>query len=191
MLGFGFVDFVVDTHFDARGRLGRLVPVLNQLNATLGVGIDEYAALYYKDGMGTVYGRNGVFVADLSDTVKVKSQYFQIKKVKLHYLSQGDSFNFKNKKMMANKPAISPSMSGFSDSSDIFSKYECTRLLTRLINQHGNENLGKTKIGESYPKAAPVFDLLFYKNSETKGYKSGNTYSAESISVDFSAEIRF
>jgi cyanophycinase len=39
--GFGFVDFAVDTHFDRRGRLGRLIPVLSQLNASVGVGIDE------------------------------------------------------------------------------------------------------------------------------------------------------
>lgn len=38
--GFALVDFIVDTHFDARGRLGRLVPALTQLNSTMGVGID-------------------------------------------------------------------------------------------------------------------------------------------------------
>lgn len=38
--GFGFVDFLVDTHFNRRGRLGRMIPALSQLNQTLGVGID-------------------------------------------------------------------------------------------------------------------------------------------------------
>lgn len=37
---FGFVDFAVDTHFDERGRLGRLVPAMKQTKTTLGVGID-------------------------------------------------------------------------------------------------------------------------------------------------------
>jgi cyanophycinase len=38
--GFGFVDFQVDTHFDRRGRLGRLIPAMTQLNQTIGIGID-------------------------------------------------------------------------------------------------------------------------------------------------------
>ena len=137
--GFGFVDFQIDTHFDRRGRLGRLVPVLSQLNATLGVGIDEYACLYYKDGEGTVFGRNGVFIADTSSSLKVKSNYFHLKNVKVHYLTAGDSFNFYTKRMTTPKPPISvPSLSGFSDSNNILSQYECTRLLTRLVDQRGS-----------------------------------------------------
>lgn len=174
MQGFGFIDFQVDTHFDRRGRLGRLIPTLTQLNQTIGVGIDEYACLYYKDGVGTVYGRNGAFVADVTGVSKLKSSYFQIRNAKVHYLTAGDSFNFQTKKMTTSKPAISaPSLNGFADSPSILSKYECTRLVTRLVDQHGSENLGKTVIpaGEDYPRNTPTFDLLFYKNADTKGYK--------------------
>jgi cyanophycinase len=39
--GFGFVDtFQTDTHFDRRGRLGRLVPALSELKQAVGTGID-------------------------------------------------------------------------------------------------------------------------------------------------------
>lgn len=64
--GFGFVNFAVDTHFDARGRLGRIIPGLAQLNAKVGVGIDEGGCIYYKDGIGTVYGKENVFIVDPS-----------------------------------------------------------------------------------------------------------------------------
>jgi cyanophycinase-like exopeptidase len=48
MQGFGFIDtFQIDTHFDQRGRLGRLVPVLSDIRTSIGVGIDEFATLYY------------------------------------------------------------------------------------------------------------------------------------------------
>lgn len=40
MPAFGFVNFTVDTHFNARGRLGRLAPVLTDLKKSLGIGID-------------------------------------------------------------------------------------------------------------------------------------------------------
>jgi len=40
MRSFGFIDFAVDTHFEARGRIGRLPPVMHELRTTLGIGID-------------------------------------------------------------------------------------------------------------------------------------------------------
>jgi cyanophycinase-like exopeptidase len=40
MQAFGFVDFVVDTHFEARGRLGRLPAALVDLKVSLGIGVD-------------------------------------------------------------------------------------------------------------------------------------------------------
>jgi cyanophycinase-like exopeptidase len=40
MTSFGFVDFLTDTHFNARGRFGRIVPVLIDLNMKFGIGID-------------------------------------------------------------------------------------------------------------------------------------------------------
>jgi len=42
-----------------------------------------------------VYGNNGVFIADVSSALIFSDSYFKIKNVKLHYLSEGDSFNFK------------------------------------------------------------------------------------------------
>ena len=79
--------------------------------------------------MGTVYGRNGAFVADITGVSKLKSSYFQIKNAKLHYLTAGDSFDFKTKKMSTKKAAISaPSQNGFADSDNILAKYECTVL---------------------------------------------------------------
>ena len=192
MQGFGFVDFPIDTHFDVRGRLGRLVPAMTSLNVTLGVGIDEYTCLYYNDGVSTVYGRNGVFIVDTTFSLKTQSDYFHLKNIKLHYLSAGDSFNFKTKKLSTSKKAISPSISGFSDSNDILSSYECTRLMTRLVDQFGFENLGRTRIptDSTYPSSTPVFNILFYKDQETAGYKNGNSYTIENIKMDFSAESR-
>ena len=143
--------------------------------------------------MGTVYGRNGAFVADITGVSKLKSSYFQIKNAKLHYLTAGDSFDFKTKKMSTKKAAISaPSQNGFADSDNILAKYECTRLVARLVDQRGSENLGRTVVpaGEDYPQGTPTFDLLFYKNAQTKGYKSGGAISAENVSVDYSAEVR-
>ena len=71
MLGFRLFDFLVDTNFDQKGRIARLVPSLIELNTQVGAGIDEGACLSYKDGVGTVYGKNAVFIADISSALKV------------------------------------------------------------------------------------------------------------------------
>jgi len=123
MQGLGFVDFAIDTHFDARGRLGRLVPAMTQMSTKLGVGIDEYACLYYKDGVASVMGRNGVFIVDTTYSLTTQSEYFHLKNVKMNYLTAGDSYNFKTKKLSTSKKVISPSISGFSDSNNILSDY--------------------------------------------------------------------
>ncbi len=124
MPGFGFVDFQIDTHFDQRGRLARLIPAMSDIGTPIGVGIDEFTCLYYKDGTGYVFGTKGVFVADISTATKTKSPYFSMKSVRVNYLTQGDSFDFKNKKITTTKtPITSYQYSGFLDSNNIISAY--------------------------------------------------------------------
>lgn len=40
MPGFNFVPFLVDTHVNARGRLGRIVPAMIQTKFDFGVGVE-------------------------------------------------------------------------------------------------------------------------------------------------------
>ena len=47
MKAFNWINWHVDTHFNARGRLGRLPPILVETNQSLGVGIDEKTAFFY------------------------------------------------------------------------------------------------------------------------------------------------
>lgn len=64
--GFGFVKMLIDTHFDARGRLGRLIPGMIHTKKSMGLGIDESTCLYFNNGMSQVFGKGGVFIADIS-----------------------------------------------------------------------------------------------------------------------------
>lgn len=70
MPGFNMVPFLSDTHFDNRGRLGRIIPALIQLKMDLGVGVDESTAFFYDNGKGTAYGKNGVFITDITKAIK-------------------------------------------------------------------------------------------------------------------------
>lgn len=68
--GLGFLrDVTIDTHFDRGGRVHRLMAVLAQNPATLGVGVDEDTALdVAPDGKFTVHGRGVVMVFDARAT---------------------------------------------------------------------------------------------------------------------------
>ena len=64
--GMGFVDGVLlDQHFLARGRIGRLlVAVLAEPGADVGIGVDENTALVVEDGRGRVVGASGAVIVD-------------------------------------------------------------------------------------------------------------------------------
>ena len=64
--GMGFVDGVLlDQHFLARGRVGRLlVAVLAEPGVDAGIGVDENTALVVEGGRGRVVGASGAVIVD-------------------------------------------------------------------------------------------------------------------------------
>lgn len=82
-------------------------------------------------------------------------------------MTEGDTFDFKLRIPHTSKPAINPTESGFEDSANILSSYECTRLIMHLMNQKGVFNEGRTKTpeDEDYPSSTPPFSLSFYKSA--------------------------
>jgi len=46
-----------------------LPAALVDLKVSLGFGVDEKTAFYYNNGVGTVYGNNGVSICDLSNAI--------------------------------------------------------------------------------------------------------------------------
>lgn len=85
---------LLDTHFDVRGRLGRIVPGLVQTKYDVGLGLDEPACLYYDNGIGKVFGKGGAFIVDITKANRNQKQYFTINNVMVNYLTVGDTYNF-------------------------------------------------------------------------------------------------
>lgn len=190
MPGFGFApsNMLVDTHFDARGRLARLIPALYATAKNIGVGVDENTAFFIVDGEASVYGEHGVFIADNSQATRADdSNSFGVKNIKVNYLTSGDKYNLVSKVVTSNKSKItSPYYSGYKDSSDITKAYETTSLITRLVDQTGSDNIGKTATPSDYPKSTTAFRLTFAKDSKTQGYYSSSTkqYTVANAIVD-------
>jgi len=106
--GMGLVrDVVIDQHFAQRGRLGRLVSVVAQQPAMLGVGIDEdTAVLINRKGMMQVVGSQTVTIVDGS-----KCEYTNVSETKpdqplaltgilVHILPKGYGYDLQDRKAL-------------------------------------------------------------------------------------------
>ena len=191
--GFGSLPFLLDTHFDVRGRLGRLVPGQIQTKSDLAIGLDEPACIYYDNGVGKVYGRKGVFITDTSKAIKGQKQYFSIDNVSVSYLTSGDTFYFSNRTIVPSQQKHKITQLQYKnhlDSNDILSSYECTTLLTHLVDQTPAFNTGRTKTPKGFPTQTPIFKLTFSKGPLTFGYYSTTEklYTVDKVVLTFTYE---
>ena len=106
--GFGFVENVVfDTHFNARGRIGRLVQIINMNPACIGVGIGEDSGVLLKgDGVLEVIGLGTVVIIDGSDIAHSNVMNIEpggpiaVENVRIHSLVNGYGYHFKERKFL-------------------------------------------------------------------------------------------
>ena len=106
--GFGFVKGIIfDTHFMARGRIGRLVQIVTTNPTCIGVGIGEDSGVVLKgDGTLEVIGTGQVIIVDGSDIAH--SNILDIKpggaiaveNVRLHSLVSGYGYNLKESRFL-------------------------------------------------------------------------------------------
>lgn len=183
--GFDFVTAgIMDSHFDARGRLGRLVVRMRDTNNHFGFGPDENTAMMFYQGVVTVLGQRGGFIIDGSDAIYGEDELFSVEGLKVHYLTSGDTYHFKTKKVTSNKRLITtPVFESYYDSSNIFGPYETTKVMTQLIGSRYSIAYGDTS--ESNPK----FTLKFTKEPRTKGYYNGSDFTIDSLRLDIVANL--
>jgi cyanophycinase len=180
MTGFHFIDAAVDTHFDARGRIGRLFVAQRDLGHAFGVGVDENTAFYVNGSLGRVYGQRGVFIADAGDTSYGNGRYFSASNLRLSYLTSGDTYHFGNRSVYSAKASITrPRYKQIRDSSDIFGPYETTTTLTRVVDTQNVSVL----YGDSYDRN-PTFTLRFSQTDRTRGYVINGQYTVDQARVD-------
>jgi cyanophycinase len=98
--GFGLLPgVIIDQHFAARGRMGRLLAAVAQNPASLGLGIDEDTAVVVERSRFRVVGRGGVYVFDaakatFSNVAEADpDETLSVHDVTLHALRAGDRFD--------------------------------------------------------------------------------------------------
>jgi cyanophycinase len=100
-MGFGLMqNVIIDTHFDARGRFGRLAQAIATQPGQLGIGLDEDTAIIVEKGvLLKTIGSSSVVIIDGSN---VKHNYIadlksgmpiSVADLKVHILSNSDTYN--------------------------------------------------------------------------------------------------
>jgi len=103
--GFGFVENIVfDTHFMARGRIGRLIQIVTTNPSCFGVGIGEDSGVVFKgDGTIEVIGTGQVIIVDGRDIIHSNIMVIEpgksiaVENVRIHSLVNGYGYNFKKR----------------------------------------------------------------------------------------------
>ena len=138
--------YLLDSHFDARGRLGRLLVALrDQVDGVeVGIGADESTGIHIQEVngemIGTIVGLRGVYFVDASNAVYSKPANdaqpsdFSVNGVIINYLTAGDQYNFDTReiKLASNKTRVIELNDIEYASSNIFREYATTKTLLEL-----------------------------------------------------------
>ncbi|MFC4777115.1 cyanophycinase [Paenibacillus sp. GCM10023252] len=184
-LGFAREGFIYDTHFDARGRLGRLLVGLRDTGARAGIGLDEGTGLLIRGSTGTVVGHNGVFVIEsegASYGPRGSGETFRAEGVRISYLTSGDQIDLDTFAITPAEhklPVVTRADQESFDSMDLFSrgelKYQTTAVILSLMHSAADSvQAGVHKHGISY---GPDYVVTFRKDAQTLGFESGEGYT--------------
>lgn len=110
--GFGFVAKIIfDTHFVARGRIGRLVQIVTTNPTCIGVGIGEDSGVILKgDGTIETIGTGQVIIVDGSDIAHSNiidiepGEPIAVENIRIHSLVNGYGYDFSNRRFLPLKP---------------------------------------------------------------------------------------
>lgn len=160
------MKILMDSHFDARSRLGRMLVAIRDNNIDVGIGCDEGTGISITKGLGTVYGPNAVFIVDArsAEFSSAKDDNFTVKNIKINYLTQGDQYNFATGLVMPRNKHLAEVIESDWSSDDIFNYdgYNTTRaIVTTAFNSAERSEFG---ILDSETK------FVLIKNENTKVY---------------------
>lgn len=128
--GIGFLrGAVVDQHFLARGRIGRLITAVLDLDEfDLGFGIDENTALVVDGFEAQASGESGVLVVDAGTAERDGRSATN---VRLHLLAAGDHYDIESRhvSVLASRSALPVSADSVNAPEDVFARWQFLQLL--------------------------------------------------------------
>jgi cyanophycinase len=97
-VGFAQSDVFVDQHFLARGRLGRMLVLMQAKGMKLGLGVEEDAAVVLRGDQVEVLGERGALLVDMAEATSDPALgAFNVANVRLTYLGHGDRYDLRTR----------------------------------------------------------------------------------------------
>lgn len=190
----GHLAWIFCTHFDQRNRLGRLLVAMKEALSILSpeeralrgphqiaVGVDEDTAMLVRGNVGTVHGSHGVFVVDASAAVFGEGERFSVTGLRVHYLREGDSFDFDTRQVSSKERAREPRGSGkVYKSRDLLKSggLEITKMIQSLVTSDHRATTGTMR-----ERGGPVFEFEVAKTAETERFGK-KAVSASNLKLD-------
>lgn len=178
--GLGFFPLgMVDQHFNARARLGRLIVAMmnDKKPINLGFGVDENTALIYngKQKMLEVAGAAGVTIVN---TNKATKSYFgnlpKIENVFIDYLEDGDTYSIDNSTIMpalGKKGTVGNEFYHVSNPAQAGMLSGTATTFHNLITMNLIDNDGTDKVQNlNFVNASSGFLISLGKTPESRGY---------------------
>ncbi|MGH2457096.1 MAG: cyanophycinase, partial [Candidatus Limnocylindria bacterium] len=134
---------IIDQHFEQRNRIGRLLALVAQSPALLGIGIDEDTALLVSpSGVGEIIGKGSVTILDparlQTDAYEVKRHRpIMVSGVTLHSLPSGYRFDLRRRRLLA---PLRPVSASDRDLAKLAAAGDVTRRLIRRIAAEGADD---------------------------------------------------
>jgi cyanophycinase len=201
--GFGFVppQVIVDQHAVRRGRMGRLLPLLQATGTPIGVAVEEDSAAIFSATQIEVLGGRGVLIADLTQARPRAQPPFGLAGGTLHWLESGDRFELDTRSV---RPAprkragtvlepLSPQHRGYHRgpwaSNDILGEGQLVVAMQRLVDGDRTELLGLAFAARPTPDdPAPglAFEWRLRADAATRGWllTSPDAYTVSGVRFD-------
>lgn len=202
-LGFAGPDLFVDQHFLRRGRLGRMLPLMQAKGITRGVGVEEDSAAILHANTMEVVGSKGALLVGLADSTHDRALgAFNLRGARLSFLGPGDRADLRTLEVVPSPAAradrIDPQAADFRPyhddapaMADILAEGAVLTAMTRLLDSPAPELRALAFALEpatAAEAAAPGFVFRFYKAGDTRGWLStalgGERYTIEDIRLD-------
>jgi cyanophycinase len=200
--GLGFVQsgVLIDQHFLKRGRIARLLPLMQRQGLQLGIGVEEDSAIVVQGETLEVIGRKGALVVELHGASSDASiNEFNVRGARLSYLEANDRLHLATRVMTpspakANGRRVAPGAPGFrpyfqGDSffADMLADFAIVGAMTRLVDSSASEVRGLAMdVFSHHAKDKPelAFEWRLYRGADTSAWSLADDYSIVGVLLD-------
>jgi cyanophycinase len=202
-LGFAAPGLLVDQHFLRRGRLGRMLPLMQSQGLQTGIGVEENSAAILRGHDVEIVGEGGALFVDLRDAASdAKRGAFNLANVRLTFLGDGDRLDLRTRSLApsAAKLAgtrIDPRATGFEPSLedppfllDVLGEGAVLRAMSFVLDGPTAEIRGLAY--DARPAASAPrdlgFEFRFYRGLDTAGWyadvRGDDAYTIVNVRLD-------